>query len=429
VQDNVHDVLVIGAGMVGATVACLLARAGFSVAVVEAREPPAFDPDAPVGLRVSAVSPGSQSVLTEAGAWRQVEQSRHCPYRRMRVEDRDYSAAVEFTCSQFGLERLGTIVENELLQWSLSQCLSSLAGVEFICPAQIEDFDLKADQPSISLQDGREIRARLVVGADGAQSDVRQELGIGVQYWSYGQQGIVAVVRTEVTNSGLAWQRFLSGGPLAFLPLADGCSSIVWSCPDNEARRLLDLDREAFCAELEAATTISAGREGERAGIFGSILECGPRAAFPLYMQLSDTYVARSTVLVGDAAHTVHPLAGQGVNLGLMDAAALVETLIDARKMGRGIHDQRLLQQFARSRRSESEVMARGIHGIRSLFMPDFLGPLRRLGLGLVSRSWALQEAFIRRAAGRNRTAPALARGVGLNQLIHDAAPRAARNR
>jgi 2-polyprenyl-6-methoxyphenol hydroxylase-like FAD-dependent oxidoreductase len=136
-RENIHDVLVIGAGMVGATAACLLARAGFSVAVFEAREPPAFDPDTPVGLRVSAVSPGSESVLAEAGAWRQVAQSRHCAYRRMRVEDRDCSAVVEFTCSQFGLERLGTIVENELLQWSLSRCLSSLAGVEFICPAHI----------------------------------------------------------------------------------------------------------------------------------------------------------------------------------------------------------------------------------------------------------------------------------------------------
>jgi 2-octaprenyl-3-methyl-6-methoxy-1,4-benzoquinol hydroxylase/2-octaprenylphenol hydroxylase len=347
----------------------------------------------------------------------------------MRVEDRDSSAVVEFTSSQLGLERLGTIVENELLQWSLAQCLSSLAGIEFICPAQIDVFDLKADQPAIRLHDGREIRAHLAVGADGAQSDVRREIGIGVQYWSYGQQGIVAVVRTEIANSGLAWQRFLPGGPLAFLPLADGCSSIVWSCPDNEAQRLLGLDREAFSAELEAATATASGRDTERAGIFGSILECGPRAAFPLYMQLSDTYVADNTVLIGDAAHTVHPLAGQGVNLGLMDAAALVESLVNARKTGKEINDQRLLQQFARSRRSESELMARGIHGIRSLFMPDFLGPLRRLGLGLVSSSWTLKEAFIRRAAGRNRTAPALARGVGLNQLIHDAAPKAARNR
>jgi 2-octaprenyl-3-methyl-6-methoxy-1,4-benzoquinol hydroxylase/2-octaprenylphenol hydroxylase len=428
-HEDIHDVLVIGAGMVGAAAACLLARAGFSVAVIEAREPSAFEPEAPVGLRVSAISPGSETVLAEAGAWRQVEQNRHCPYRRMRVEDRDSSAVIEFTSGQFGMERLGTIVENELLQWSLWQCLRSLAGVRLIGPAQIEAFDLGRDQPVVQLQGGQEICARLLVGADGAESAVRKELGTGVRYWSYGQQGIVAVVKTAVANSGLAWQRFLPGGPLAFLPLADGGSSIVWSCPDIEARRLLDLDREAFCAELEAATTSPGANATGRAGVFGSILGCGPRAAFPLNMQLSDTYAARRAVLIGDAAHLVHPLAGQGVNLGLMDAAALVETVIGARKEGEDIGSDRVLQPFARSRRSEAELMAHGIHGIRSLFMPEFLRPLRRLGLGLVSRSWSLQEAFIRRAAGRHRSAPALARGVGLNQIVHDAVPKRAARR
>lgn len=422
-QDR-YDVLVIGAGMVGATAACLLARAGFSVAVIEAREPCVFEPDRPVGLRVSAISPGSEAVLAEAGAWREVEHNRHCPYRRMRVEDRDRSAVLEFTSGQFGMERLGTIVENELLQWSLWQCLHNLAGVELVSPAKIEAFDLGGDRPAVQLQGGQEIRARLLAGADGAESAVRAALGTGVRHWSYGQQGIVAVVKTTVANSGLAWQRFLPGGPLAFLPLADGRSSIVWSCPDNEARRLLDLDREAFCAELEAATVSSGANESGRSGVFGSIQECGPRAAFPLNMQLSDHYAARRAVLIGDAAHLVHPLAGQGVNLGLMDAAALVEALVGARKEGEDIGSDRVLQRFARARRSEAELMAHGIHGIRSLFMPEFLRPLRRLGLGLVSRSWALQEAFIRRAAGRNRSAPALARGVGLNQLVHDAAPK-----
>jgi len=414
-QDS-YDVIVIGAGMVGATAACLLARAGFSVAVIEAREPCPFEAGEPVGLRVSAVSCGSQAVLAEAGAWRVVEQSRHCPYRRMRVEDRDCRAVVEFTSGQFGMERLGTIVENDLLQWALWQCLIGMAGVTVFSPACIEGFDLDREEPGVRLGDGREIRARLVVGADGAESQTRAELGAALQYWSYGQQGIVAVVQTEWANSGLAWQRFLGGGPIAFLPLADGNSSIVWSCPDAEARRLLGLDREAFCAELESA--IRSHGSGSR-GIFGGIVGCGPRAAFPLRMQLSDTYAAGSTVLIGDAAHVVHPLAGQGVNLGLMDAAALVETLVDARKLGEGVNNQRCLQRFSRARRSEAELMARGIHGIRALFTPEFLGPVRRLGLGFVRSSWTLQEAFIRRAAGHNRSAPALARGVGLNQLVH----------
>jgi len=413
----------IGAGMVGATAACLLARAGFSVAVIESRQPAAFRPQQPVGLRVSAISPGSESILSAAGAWLPVCRSRHCAYRRMRVEDRDSSAVLEFTAAQFGLERLGTIVENDLLHGSLWQSMQGLAGVELICPAAVEVFDLESDRPAVRLPGGREIQARLVVGADGAPSAVRRETGIGQQYWSYGQQGIVAVVKTSTANSGLAWQRFLRGGPLAFLPLADGCSSIVWSCPDSEAHRLLELRDDAFCAELEAAAGAAGSHEPGAEGVFGSILECGPRAAFPLVMQLSDTYTAQRTFLIGDAAHVVHPLAGQGVNLGLADAAALLEALVGARNAGEDIANERTLQSLARWRRSEAELMARGIHGIRSLFMPERLAPLRRLGLGLISRSWTLQDAFIRRAAGIHRTAPALARGTGLNELLHGAAP------
>lgn len=414
--ERIHDVVIIGAGMVGAATACLLARAGFSVAVVEAREPEAFQPDQPVGLRVSALSPGSEAVLAEAGAWRRISQQRHCAYRRMRVEDRGTRAVLEFNAGEFGLERLGTIVENDLVQWSLWQCLQTLGGVEVLCPAQVSSYDL--DSPVVQLQDGRVIRAALLVGADGANSAVRSALGIAQQIWHYGQQGIVAVVKTERANSGLAWQRFLPGGPLAFLPLADGTSSIVWSQPEPEVQRLLGLDEAAFCAELNAALVTTGVGEAESTQPFGAVLGCGPKAAFPLFMQLSDTYAGRHAVLVGDAAHVVHPLAGQGVNLGLLDAAALVETLLNARQAGEDIASDRVLQRYARWRRSEAELMARGIHGIRSLFTPDLLAPIRRLGLGLVSRSWTLKEAFIRRAAGRNRNAPALARGVSLAELM-----------
>jgi 2-polyprenyl-6-methoxyphenol hydroxylase-like FAD-dependent oxidoreductase len=186
--------------------------------------------------------------------------------------------------------------------------------------------------------------------------------------------------------------------------------------PDAEAQRLSGLDEEAFCAELDAVLCGPSGSKS--APPFGKVLSCGPRAVFPLFMQLSDSYAAQHAVLVGDAAHVVHPLAGQGVNLGLLDAAALVEVLLAARKAGEDIASDKVLQRYARWRRSEAELMARGIHGIRSLFMPDLLTPVRQLGLGLVSRSWTLKEAFFRRAAGRDRNAPALARGVGLADLI-----------
>jgi 2-octaprenyl-3-methyl-6-methoxy-1,4-benzoquinol hydroxylase/2-octaprenylphenol hydroxylase len=407
------DVAVVGAGMVGAAAACLLSRAGFSVAVIENREPLPFDANGPVGLRVSAFSPGSADVLAEAGAWRQVERQRLCPYRQMIVEDRDESSAVTFNAAEFGLERLGTIVENDLVQWSLWQSLLATGGVELFCPGRVAGLDYADDAVRIGLEGGESLRCRLLVGADGANSQVRQWLGIRQNHWEYGQQGLVAVVRTRSPNPGIAWQRFTDGGPIAFLPLQDGASSIVWSRPEAEAERLLALDDKAFLGELEAA---AAGGEGHWPD---QPVASGPRAAFPLTMRLSAKYSAPRAVLVGDAAHVVHPLAGQGVNLGLMDVAGLVEALVKARNGGEDFASPGVLEKFGRWRRSEAEVMARGIHGIRGLFMPAELGILRRLGMGLVSRSWTAREAFIRRATGRNRNSPALARGMSLTDFLN----------
>ncbi len=410
---NQPDVLVVGAGMVGATAACLFARSGFSVCVLESRAPAPFDATAPVGLRVSAISPGAASVLDAAGAWAAIEGHRHGPYRRMRVEDRDSAAAVDFSAGEFGLERLGTIIENDLVQWALWQCLEALASVEVVCPAGRAEFDLLTDRPEVRLEGGRVLRPRLVVGADGGQSAVAQALGVKRDETAYGQQAIVAVIESERPNPGLAWQRFLPGGPLAWLPLAGGASSIVWTRPSAEADRLLSLDDEVFCAELGQA----GGVDG-KAGPFGAVVSAGPRAAFPLGLQLSARYAARRCALVGDAAHVVHPLAGQGVNIGILDAAALVETAVRARREHGDPGEERVLEAYGRWRRSEAEIMARGIHGLHALFSPEALQPLRRAGLGLVARSWPLRDAFIRRASGLNREAPALARGSGLQDLL-----------
>lgn len=411
-SDSRFDVAVVGAGMVGATAAALLARAGFSVAVVEGREPEAFDAQQAVGLRVSAFSPGASDVLAEAGAWRQVLRSRHCLYRHMVVEDREETAVIEFQAPEFGLDHLGAIVENHLVQWSLWQALQVMAGIEFFCPDTVSGLVYEQDCAVLELTGGERVHASLVVGADGANSQVRELLGIRQQHWEYGQLGLVSVVQTGLPNRGVAWQRFMDGGPLAFLPLDDGASSIVWSQPRAEAERLLGLDEASFCAQLEQAAAGGAGHWPD------SVTGCGQRAVFPLTMRLSETYCARNAVLIGDAAHVVHPLAGQGVNLGLLDAAGLVEALVEARGRGQEITSNRVLQKFDRWRRSEAEVMCRGVHGIRGLFLPEELGPLRRLGLGIVSRSWTARDAFIQRAIGRNRNAPALARGVKLAELL-----------
>jgi 2-octaprenylphenol hydroxylase len=412
------DIIIVGAGLVGAATACMLARSGFSVQVLEQQPPPPWSSESPVGLRVSALSPGSQHVLTEAGVWASISAQRACAYRRMRVEDGDERVVLDFNAAEFALERLGSIIENDLVQHSLWQQMHNLAGVEVICPAAVREIHLDRQGARVDLADGRQCSSALLVGADGAGSLVRRAMGVDQQLWTYSQQGIVCVVQSSIPNRGMAWQRFMPGGPLALLPLQDGSSSIVWSRPDHEAAQLLALDDAGFLAKLQEAMAVAGSTPGEQQSQFGQVLSCGLRSAFPLSMLLADHYAAKSSVLVGDAAHVVHPLAGQGVNLGFLDAAALVETLLHNRKTGRPLNEERSLQAYARARRSESELMARGIHGLRSLFAAQPLAPLRRFGLGLISKTWHGKEAFIRRATGLHAGAPAIARGVALGQLM-----------
>ena len=403
-----YDVAIIGAGMVGATLASLLSRSGFKVALAEAHEPQAFDAEVEVGLRVSAISPGSATILEQAGVWKLISGQRIRPYRRMQVEDGVELDPLLFDAPVFNLERLGTITENILLQWSLWQAVNSDGQVDIYCPHQLDSIEFSTQQNRLSLVGGKAITASLVVGADGARSRVRKAMGIRQDYYAYNQQGLVAVVGKQKPNPGVAWQRFLPGGPLAFLPLLDGRSSIVWTRPSAEAERLLALDSEEFISELDAASS----------GWLGGVESCGPRAAFPLSMRLSECYAAQRTVLMGDAAHVIHPLAGQGVNLGFADAAGLTELLIRARLAGEDIGSGTVLQKYDRWRRSESEAMAFGMHALRSLFDIEGLSPLRRAGLALVKRSWVIKDMFLQRAAGVGRGAPKLATGSSLHDLL-----------
>lgn len=407
-SERQYDVVIIGAGMVGAALASLLSRCGFSVALVEAFKPQPFDEDADVGLRVSAISPGSAAVLEQAGAWKLISAARCRPYRRMQVEDGVEADPLLFDAPAFNLERLGTIVENSLLQWSLWQVLESSGLVDLYCPDGLEEIVLADGHNQVVLESGTTLSARLVVGADGAASKTRKATGIRQDYWAYNQHGLVAVVGKQKPNPGVAWQRFLPAGPLAFLPLQDGRSSIVWTLPSAEAERMLKLDDEAFLAELDTASQ----------GWLGYVETCGPRAAFPLSMRLSECYVAQRIALVGDAAHVVHPLAGQGVNLGFADAAALAEILIRARLAGKDIGSATILQQYDGSRRAESKAMAFAMHGLRSLFNLDALSLFRRIGLAFVKRSWIVKDMFIQRATGQARGAPRLATGATLQDLM-----------
>jgi len=405
-----YDVTVAGAGMVGGAVASLLAKCGFSVAVVEPAEPEAFDPGADVGLRVSALSVASARILNEAGAWAAIQRTRCSHYQSMRVEEAGQEGGLDFEAAAFGLERLGSIVENDVVQACLWGVLEALPLVDRFCPDRVRSVEQGANGVLVELEGGARLRSGLLLAADGAASPIRRMLGIRQQTWDYNQSGIVGVIRTQRPNPGTAWQRFMSGGPLAFLPLSDGRSSIVWTRPSATARDWMATDSAAFAQALTEASQ----------GWLGTVLECGPRAAFPLTMRLSDQYVSGRVVLLGDAAHVVHPLAGQGVNLGLADVAALVEVLLEARSGGQ-LFDPARLAHWQRWRRSESGIMAAGIHGIRALFMPPGLAPLRGFGLRAVGRSWLARDFFIRRAAGLAGMAPRLSRGEGLKQLLRSA--------
>lgn len=391
------DVVVVGAGVVGATAALAFARDGLQVALVEAREPAPWRADEP-DLRVYAFAPDNAALLDSVGVWGPVLQARAQPYRRMRVWDAAGGAPIEFDADAFARRELGWIVENGLLVDRL-WAPQAAAGVRVHCPDHVVALEQDEASATVELDGGRRLRARLVVAADGAGSRLRELAGVMVGGHDYHQRGVVAFVDTEHPHQATCWQRFLPTGPLAFLPFVDDRggsgasgrrSSIVWTLPEAEAARMLELDDAQFLQTLERAFD----------GPLGRMCAVSRRAAFPLRLQLAKQTVAGRVAIVGDAAHAVHPLAGQGVNLGLRDVTALRETLRGAH--GNDIGAPARLARWARQRRSESAVAAYSFDGINRLFSNDAVFPtlLRGPLMGLVGRVPALTHLFWRRAAG-----------------------------
>lgn len=398
------DVLVAGGGVVGGALALALARERLAVAVVEARPPPPFDP-ADVDLRVFAVSPASCALLSRLGAWERICALRVSPYATMRVWERGAADELRFDAALAGAPHLGHIVEDRALRAGIWQALAAGDAVRTHCPARVLRAEPGAADTRVELDDGTRLRARLVVAADGAFSPLRESVGVALETESYGERAVVAHVRTQRAHEGTAWQRFTAAGPLAFLPLADGRVSVVWSLKDARATRVLALDDAAFMAALTEAS-------GER---LGAVLETSPRAAFPLRMQLARRYVAPRMALVGDAAHVVHPLAGQGLNLGLLDAAALAEVLADAARAREDLGAPAVLARYESWRRGEVARAARAFGLLDGLFRSDF-GPLpflRRAGMGLVQRLDPLKREFALHASGFAGRVPVLARRLG----------------
>ncbi len=388
--------------MVGSALACALAPHGFRIAVLEARAPQREWPPDEVDLRVSALTRASQRILQRLGAWERMTEMRVSPYREMHVWDATGGASIHFDSAEIGEPDLGHIVENRVTQLALWERLGEFENVDSLCPALLDRFERGDEETVVTLRDGARLRCRLLVGADGRDSQVRELAGITHHGWPYDQHALVATVRPELWHKETAWQRFMPSGPLALLPIDDGRCSIVWSTRPSRAEELMALDDDLF---LKALTEAS-----ER--ILGEIVEVGPRGVFPLRLQHADAYVQAGLALVGDAAHAVHPLAGQGVNLGFLDAAALADVLLEARRKGRSIGSFTTLRRYERARKGENMAMLAAMDAFKRLFSNDIL-PLRlirNLGLKLTDTATPVKHLIMRRALGLTGELPTLAR-------------------
>ena len=385
------DVAVVGAGVVGLSAALLAARQSLQVAVVEAHEPKAWQHDQP-DLRVYALALDSQNLFEKMGLWQEIKSRRAQHYQCMTVFDEVQGSPLHFRASELGQSYLGHIVENNVLVNVLWQAAQQEPRIRMYCPDKIQSIDNHSDEVQLGLMSGAEISATLAIGADGANSKVRDLLGIETQVRDYQQKALVAFIKTELPHQHTAWQRFLSTGPLAFLPFDEHVCSIVWTLPNDRADELMQFDSSEFCRNLESAF----------AGTLGVCELISERIAFPLQRRLAKTMLQERTLLLGDAAHAVHPLAGQGVNLGLRDVQQLQQVWLKAKAGNSDLLALPALQRWARQRYSDNAMSAYAFENINRIFSNDnfALSMLRGPLLGLGDKIAPLKNALARYAAG-----------------------------
>jgi len=397
-----YDVIIVGGGMVGATLAVALAeQSDLNIALVEAMTPsPITEQDKP-DLRVSALTRASETLFKNLGIWQQLMPSRISQFSNMEVWETPAST-LHFDSADIGEPLLGYIVENRHIQQACLARCKQLSNISLLCPAKPTSLS----EQTLTLENGQVLSADLIVGADGARSLLRDWANIDTHGWDYQQTAVVCTVTTQQSHQHTAWQRFLPEGPLAFLPLAnDKQCSIVWSNSSEEAELLCDLDDEHFTDAIAKAF-------GNK---LGDIVAISDRARFPLKLRHADHYVEPGFALVGDAAHTIHPLAGQGVNIGLLDAATLAEVVLEAHDKGRNIGSLHTLNKYQRRRKGDNLAMQMTMDVFKRVFTSD-IAPIRwarRFGLHTVDQHSLLKNLFMQQASGHRFANP-----ISTKQLV-----------
>ncbi|WP_445946024.1 FAD-dependent monooxygenase [Shewanella sp.] len=395
------DVAIVGGGMVGLATAIGLALNDINVVVIDAGQ--TTDVSGEPKLRVSAINHASQQLLENLGAWGYLGSSRLSPYSKMAVWDKDGLGKIGFDAHTLAQSHLGTIVENQAISAALATRAAELRPLRHIQGQRLERLAFGEREAWLTLGNGDSISAAVVIAADGANSWVREQCKIPQTFWDYGHHAIVATVRTAEPHQDTARQVFLPDGPLALLPLFEpNLHSIVWSVPPEQATRLLNMDKDAFAKALTAAFDA-------RLGLCTLVSE---RQSHPLRMRYARHFARHRLILAGDAAHTIHPLAGQGVNLGFLDAASIVQTLTELNEQGRDLGDYANLRPLERWRKAEAMEMIAAMEGFKRLFAGShpLKKAIRDLGLNLVDNVAGLKTVFIKQAMGYKSDLPKLCR-------------------
>lgn len=389
------DVVIAGGGMVGLAVACGLQGSGLRVAVLEKNAEPEFDATAAPSVRVSAINAASERLLQKLDVWSTILSMRASAYHGMEVWDRDSFGAIAFNDEQQGLSHLGHIIENPVIQRALWLRASACSDVTLMAPSQLQQVAFGDNEAFITLQDGTMLTARLLIAADGADSWLRNQADIPLTFWDYEHHALVANIRTVLPHDAVARQVFHGDGILAFLPMQDPhLSSIVWSLSPQEASRLETMPEALFNQQLSVAFDM-------RLGLCQAESE---RKTFPLTARYARNFAAHRLALAGDAAHTIHPLAGQGVNLGFMDAAELIGEIRRLHQQGKDIGQHLYLRRYERSRKHSAALMLAGMQGFRELFAGAHPAKklLRDMGLKLADRLPGVKPLMLRQAMGLN---------------------------